>query len=361
MKMGKKILRYGIITILVLFSTLFISLKYNSNKNLKLEFASNNNAKASISDKDNKHSFELLGEGTYFTPVLNNEGTKLLYSSGDDIYEFDLVKNDVKQITALGSCYNPVYSYKDNNIIAFARNDGIYTMDIKSKSTIKLVSSKESEVTFAKPNFTLEGDIIYFRVSVFPRENGHGFEEKDPSIHRVSKDGEKDEKILNGYNPVLSIDGEKLLYEVGQEIYLMDMKTSHKKLIDKGKYASFSKDGNFISYAKFDRNTVPYRKVKSKTDNLFVDKEYSNIYVADINDTKGKYKVTKEEFENTDKELKDWAEDVNESTAEQHFLVVSKMAYFDSAWGKNNDKLYVSAYNSDKGEFELLQFDIDKK
>lgn len=326
-----------------------------------IKINANGKVKASMADvSDRESSTFLISEGAYFTPCLNNDGTKILYSSGNDIYELDLVKNNIKQLTTLGNCYNPVYYEKDNNLIAFARNDGIYLMDISKNDIKKVTGSKDSKISFAKPNFTAEGDLIYFKVSVHPREDGHGFVEKNPSINRINKDGKNDIKLIDGYNPLLFKDGKTLIYEMDDNLYLMNFDTNDKKLIDTGKYAAFSDDGKYISYTKYERKTVPYTKIKGKS-NLFVDKEYSNIYIAEVNNLKNKYKLTEEEFEDREKEIEEWANATKDYKTEQHFLIVSKVAYFDSLWSKNNENIYMSVYNSDKGAFELIKKELSLK
>jgi hypothetical protein len=354
---NKKVVKYSLVAVTITCSALFININYSNKwRNSTINKVSAKNVSV------NKESYipVLVSEGGYFTPVMNSEGNKLLYSSGDDIYELDLIKNDIRQLTTMGNCYNPVYFEKDNNIIVFARNNGIYKMEIASKNVTKITGSEDQQVSFAKPNFTPEGDIIYFKVTVLPNPDGHGYIEKEPSIYKVSKDGKSEEKIIGGYNPVISKDGKSLLYESKENIYVMDLETKDSKLIDSGKYASWSNNGKYISYAKFQRDAVPYTKLKGKR-RLFIDKEFSNIYVADLNNIKNKYKLTKEEFENRDGEIESWVNDVKDSSAEQHFLVVSKIAYFDSVWSKDDSELYVSVYNGDKGTFELVKYKIDNK
>lgn len=358
MILNKKFIKYGLITLVLTYSAVFISVNYKKNNEMGFR---RNMVRASLSEA-NGASFhpELVAEGTFFTPCLNNDGTKLLYSSGDDIYELDLVKNDIKQITVMGNCYNPVYFNKDNNLIAFARNDGIYTLDRKSNTIKKVVSSKDSKVSYAKPNFTPEGDIVYFKVTVIPREDGHGFKEESPSICKISKESKEEVKLLEGYNPLLSKDGKTLIYEKGDGLYSMNLNDRKSSLIDEGKYASLSNSGKYISYARFDRNTAPYTRNKSKK-NLFIDREYSNIFITETSNSKNKYRITKEEFENRDKEIEDWAKETKDNSTEQHFLVVSKIAYFDSVWSKDDSEIYMSVYNSDKGAFELIKCKVNNK
>jgi hypothetical protein len=316
---------------------------------------------AEAANEDTKNSsYSLVSEGAFFTPMLNNNGDKVLYSSGDDIYEYDLSKQDIKQLTTMGNCYNPVYNIKDNNIVAFARNDGIYEMDLKRNSVKKIVDSKDPQVSFAKPSFTSEGDLIYFKVTVLPRPEGHGFTERNPAIYKLSKKGRNEEKLLEGYNPVLSRNGKSLVYEWKGNIYLMNLETKEKKLVDSGKYAALSNDGKYISYAKYDRDIVPYGKTKGY-DKLYIDKEFSNIYVIDANNTQNKFKLTSEEFDNKDIEIESWAKEVKYKGVEQHFLVVSKISYFDTMWSKDDNFIYISAYNTDKGDFELLKINFTKR
>lgn len=358
--LNKRFFKYSLAAVVFTYSAVALSLNLHKIKSDNISFKKNE-VKASILEVNEKEQLPVLvAEGTYFTPCLNSDGTKFLYSSGDDIFEMDLIKNDITQLTVLGNCYNPVYYEKDNNIIAFARNDGIYLMDITKKSIKKIVESENPQVSFAKPNFTPEGDIIYFKVTVLPREDGYGFTEKEPAIYKVSKDGKNEAKIIEGYNPLLVRDGKSLIYESGNDIFLMDLESKNKKLIDSGKYASLSNSGKYISYAKFERESEPYKKVKGKK-NLFIDKEYSNIVIANVDDVKDKYRLTKEEYENREEEIKSWASDIQETSTEQHFLVVSKIAYFDSVWSKDDSELYVSVYNSDKGAFELVKFKVNKK
>ncbi|MCM8711831.1 hypothetical protein M2651_12495 [Clostridium sp. SYSU_GA19001] len=356
--MNKRFLKLSLAAVVLTYSAVVLSLNLHNIKSGVMNLKEKE-VKASILT-EKKQLPELVAEGTFFTPCLNYDGTKLLYSSGDDIYEMDLLKKDIKQLTTLGNCYNPVYFEKDNNLIAFARNDGIYLMNISKKITTKLVSSNNPQVSFAKPNFTPEGDVVYFKVTVQPSEDGHSFTEKEPSIYKISKDGKNEEKIIEGYNPLLIRSGKALVYESGDKIFLMDLESKNKKLIDSGKYASVSNCGNYLSYAKFERETEPYKKINGNK-KLYIDKEYSNIVIANIENIEDKYNITKEEYDNREEEIKNWAKDLQETNTEQHFLVVSKIAYFDSFWSKDDSELYVSVYNGDKAGFELVKFKVDKK
>lgn len=360
--MNKRFIKYSMVAITITYTALFLDINYGASKKEQSIISTEEDNQVSVSSANylnEDRESELVSEGAYFTPSLNNEGSKLLYSSGDNIYEMDLRTMDKKQLTTIGNCYNPVYFEKDNNIIAFARNDGIYKLDLSSKRVIKIVESKDPQVSFAKPNFTPEGDIIYFMVTVLPRPEGHGFMEKDPSIIKISRDSSVQEKIIEGYNPALSHDGKRLLYEINNNIYVLNMDTKDSSLVDAGKYAAWSTSGKYISYAKFDRTTTPYKKLKGKK-NLFIDKEFSNLYIADLSNLKNKKKLTQEEFDNKESDIENWAKSVEDSTAEQHFLIVSKIAYFDSTWGGEDKELFASIYNSSRESFQLVKYDVEK-
>ena len=359
--LNKRFIKYGLAAIIITYSTVLININYGDkyNKQSGDKDISSNKVSASVSE-DEKNRYTVAYEGAYFNPYFNYNGTKLLYSSGDNIYEMDLLKNKTVQITNLNNCYNPIYANGDDNVIAFARNNGIFIMDVNKKDIKRLTGSENPEVSYAKPNFTPEGDVIYFKVTILPKPDGHGFVEKEPAVYKISKDGKKEEKLLDGYNPVISRDGKKLLYEMNNNIYVMDLETKASKLVDSGKYAAWSSDGKYISYAKFERDIEHYTKFKQQK-KLYIDKEYSNIYIADMENLKNKYKITKEEFQDRGKEISDWSNDIKNTTEEQHFLVVSKLAYFDSVWSNSNDEIYVSAYDGDKANFELLKFKLNKK
>lgn len=355
--MNKRFLKYGLIAIVIIYASVLVSVIYNHQVGTKLETT---NKSVKVNSRVHYTKTQLLvEEGAFFTPCLNSLGDKFIYSSGDNIYEMDIVTKAIKQLTYIGNCYNPVYYEKDNNTIAFARNDGIYIMDIAKNTTRKLVASNNPQVSYARPNFTMEGDIIYFKVTVLPKPEGYGFIEENPAIYRISKDGKNNEKIIDGYEPILFRDGKKLCYELKNNIYVIDLETRINKLIAVGKYASWSQDGNYISYVKFEKITIPYNLKQIKK--LFIDKEFSNIFVTSVNNPKEKIKITKEEFENRDKELNRWANDLKHTNIDQHFLVSSKLIFFDSIWSKDNKCLYVSQYNGNKGGFELAKYNINIK
>lgn len=320
------------------------------------------NAVNSVKSKGNKVSTSVsninedtvvIAKGVYFNPVLNKAGNKMLFGNGDNIFEMVLSSNETNQLTKQGGCYNPSYS-KDEEYITFARNNGIYMIDKKTNEVKTVISSEDPQKTYAKPNFTPEGDIIYFSVISLPGPEGHGFIEKEPGIFKISKDGKKNEKIIEGYNPALSYDGTKLAYELKDKIYVLDLQTKENKLIDIGKYASWAQDNNYISYTKFEKQTSAYKKgLRSRK--LYLDKDYSNIWVANVGNNK-KYKITKEEFENKEAEIKEWAKEAVKFNMEQHFLVPSKESFFDSTWGKERNELYALRYSSKTSGFELVKY-----
>lgn len=360
--MKKRFIKYSIIAIILTYISVLLSVNYRYlikskgifvNKSIEV-------CEGVLGPKGDTINKTIIEEGAFFTPSLNFLGNKISYSSGENIYEMDINTKEIKQLTYIGNCYNPVYFEKDNNYLAFARNNGIYIMDISKNSISKLVGSDNPQVTYGRPNFTKDGDIIYFMVTVLPKPEGHGFIEKNPAIYKISRDGKNNMKVLDGYEPVLSLDGKKLCYELNNNIYVLDLETKENKFIDSGKYPSWSKDGNYISYAKFERKSIPYKKIKG-INNLFIDEESSNIYIASINNPKEKYKITKEEFENKEKEIINWANDLKHSNIDQHFLVASQKVFFDSLWSKDNKSLYISVYDIKKGGFILEKYNIKIK
>lgn len=352
--MKKEFIRYSIVVILVTLLAVYLN-------NLSMEKRNSgpreNKGSTSVSkiNEDEKNAV-VIAEGIYFNPVFSKDGSKMLFGNGDNIYEMNLSSIETKQLTKIGGCYNPAYS-KEEELIVFARNNGIYMLDRKSSEVKKIISSDDPQKSFAKPNFTLEGDIIYFVVTVIPGPEGHGFIEKDPGIYRISKAGKNNEKIVEGYNPALSWDGRKLAYELKNKIYVLDLQTKEKRLIDIGKYAAWSKDNNYISYTKFEKKTSPYTK-GTWHKKLYLDKDYSNVWVANVNNNK-QYKVTNEEFENKDTEIKAWVKEATKFNVEQHFLVPSKQSFFDSTWGKENNELYALRYSSKTNGFELVKYNIN--
>lgn len=354
--MNKKFIKYGAVAVVLTYASVFMSINYNSRLNKNL-----NKVSASTVHFDTTMNSEpiSIAEGPFFTPSVSLDGTRLLYSSGDNIYEMDLNTKSVHQLTTIGNCFNPAYSVKDMNLIAFARNDGIYTLDKSKNITKKVVSSENKEVAFAKPSFTPDGNIIYFKVKVLPKPDGHGFVEKDAYINMVSMDGKKIEKLVEGYNPACSKDGRKLIYEVKDKIYILDLQTKQSTFVGEGKYASWSNSGKWVSYTLSSKVTEPYSKYNSGR-NLFIDKEFSNIRIVGLFNLETDRKITTEEFEDRSKEIEEWANDVKHTNIDQHFLLTSSKAYFDSTWSKDDKELYVCLYNSSKGGFELVKYNVDK-
>jgi hypothetical protein len=339
----------------------FISLKYNKliNENKAIgdrKDKPSSSAKTMNANITTLEDSEIAAEGAFFSPMLNNEGNKILFSNGDNILELNLITKEKRELTDTGNCYNPSYNRSDNNILTFARTDGIYVIDLKKNNIRAVVTTSNPQISFAKPNFTKDNSIIYYRVNVIPKSDGHGFVEKDPAIYKVTLDGKHEEKLIDGYNPILTYDSKNLIYEWNDNLCIMDLESRNVKVIGKGKYASISHDSKYISFAKYDRETAQYGKVKNNK--LFIDKEYSNIYIANINNPNKEYKITQEEYEDESEEIDNWAKESKDSKTEQHFLVVSKMSYFDTAWSADNKYLYISCYNADKGDFELLKYDI---
>lgn len=363
--MNRKFIRYSLYAVAITYICTFISIKYNKlineNKTIgsrkdKFNFSAKTmNANMTISE-----DAVTAAEGAFFSPVLNNEGNKILFSNGENIMELNLITKEKRNLTDTGNCYNPVYNRSDNNLVAFARTDGIYVIDLKKNNIRAVVTTNNPEISFAKPNFTKDNSIIYYRVNVTPKSDGHGFAEKEPAIYKVTIDGKHEEKLIDGYNPIVTYDNKNLIYEWKDNLSIMDLETRNVKVIGKGKYASVSHDNKYISFAKYDRDTAPYTKVKNNK-KLFIDKEYSNIYIAPINNPSKINKITKEEYEDKSEEIDNWAKETKDIITEQHFLIVSKMSYFDTAWSADNKDLYISCYNADKGDFELLRYDITLK
>lgn len=364
MFLNKRFIKYALFAVVITYSCAYISSNYKiKTSNTKIHEIGGGkvsvNSQTLIEDNKNRSNFELVAEGAFFTPVVNNTGSKILFSNGNDILELELQTKKIRKLIDKRSCFNPIYN-RNNSSIVFARSDGIYLYDIEKRLIKSVVTSSDPQISFAKPNFTNDGAIIYFRGKVIPKNEAHGFIEKEASVYKISIDGKHEEKLTDGYNPTITNDCKKLIYELKDNLYIMDLESKKTEIIDNGKYASLSHDGKYISYAKYERDITKYIKGKV-SDKLFIDKEYSNIYIAEILNPKNKHKITIEEYGEKEQEIDDWAKTNKNKNTEQHFLVVSKMAYFDTAWSLDNNELYISCYNAEKGDFELLKYYIKKK
>jgi hypothetical protein len=163
---------------------------------------------------------KIISNSNIFAPEINPEGTKILYSSEDSIYEMNIDGSNKQKLSDMKNVYAPNYSSKGDKIV-FAKNEGIFIEDVESKEVKNVIKSTNSYEVYDKPNFTTDGSIIYCKTDFENDPNGTiGGAKKVSEIYKVNENGKNNIKLIDGLNPALSRDGKSLAYEVDGKIYV---------------------------------------------------------------------------------------------------------------------------------------------
>lgn len=294
-----------------------------------------------------------------FAPVVNPEGTKILYSSNDDMYEMNIDGTGKQKLAGMEKAFTPFYS-KEGNKIVFARNDGIYIKDTISGRISAVIKSKNHSELYSRPSMTSDGQIIYFKAVISPDMiSNTGRIKTEAVIYKMDSTGKNKIKIVQGSNPSLSKDGRNLAFEADGKIFVMNLDTKEQKLIDEGKLPSWSPSGKYLSYIKAAEEVTRYDKIPEKT-NLYLEKQYLSIWIANLDNLDLKYKLTEEEYVQSEAEIDKWAKETTDTSVDQHFVLSNKYSYYDSSWG-TEDKDFYSVRSSEKEGFELMKFELDYK
>lgn len=344
---------------MLIFIAVFTSYKISDFKNFPKIIDSTKVHASQLYIKEKARLVKIIAKGNIFAPEINPEGKKILFSSEDNIFEMNIDGSNKQRLSNMKNAYSPRYS-KEGDKIVFAKNDGIYIEDLKSGKVNTVIKSKNPYETFDKPNFTAEGSIIYCKTSFENNINDTlGGTKKVSEISMVDSDGKNNIKLSDGLNPALSKDGKNLAFEEEDKVYVMNIETKEKKLIDDGRQPAWSPSGNYLSYIKTAQEVIKYDKIPDKT-NLYLEKQYSSIWISDMKNLGLKYKLTEEEYIQSKEDVDNWAKGVTDTSVDYHFVLSNKYTYYDSSWGNKDTDLY-AVRSSEKEGFELMKFELDSK
>ncbi|MBU3145449.1 hypothetical protein [Clostridium sp. CF012] len=252
--------------------------------------------------------------------------------------------------------YDSSFSSGEKSLLN-VKEGAIYVKDIESSIEKKLIAYNEKTQIVEKPNFTPNNEIIYYKAEKVDLKNGI-IGEKNGAIYLTDKNGKEPSKLVDGKNPMISKDGNKLVYETEGKIYILDLETKNKKFIDNGKNPAFSDDGKTISYVKEDKETQNYDENTGKKD-VYIQKTFSSLWVFDLA-TENTHSLTNKEVNINSESIQSWAEAVKSGSVTSDLKVSSKYSYFESIWSSNNKEIYVIRKNNDEQIFELIKIKIDK-
>ena len=234
----------------------------------------------------------------------------------------DVVSDNLKS-------YDSRYSFDQKKLVS-VKDDGIYVKDLNSLIEKRVISCNAATQIVDKPNFTPNGEIIYYKAEKVKSENG--------AIYLSDKYGQNSIKIVDGKNPMISKDGRKLLYEANGVIYIETLATKAKSFVANGKYPAFSDNSNLISYVK--GGTI------------------SSLYVFNIA-SRSEHKLTNMEVIDGSSGIQSWAAAVRSISGTSNLSVTGTYSYFESIWGSANKEIYVLRRNNPAQIFEILKFKLD--
>jgi hypothetical protein len=247
-----------------------------------------------------------------------------------DVPTMETVKEDAGETL---KCYDSRYSLDEKKLVD-VKDGGIYIKDLESSKEKKLISYNEKTQVIEKPNFTPSEGIIYYKAEKIALEDG--------AIYLTDKNGQESTKIVDGKNPMISKNGKSLVYEAKGEIYILNLGTNSKRLVDIGKNPAWSDNGNLISYVKED-----------------IDKRSSNLWVFDLTSESAR-RLTNSEEKIKNNSIESWAEAVRSEDITNKFDVTNKYSYFESIWSSTNKEIYVIRKNNEAQIFEFVRFSLDK-
>ena len=193
------------------------------------------------------------------------------------------------------------------------------------------------------------------------------------AIYLSSENGKVSTKIADGKNPMISKDGENLVYENQGKIYQQTLKDNNSWYIATGKYPAFSSDGKLVSYVKEGIETqssvmktarsMSFARVAS------TEKTISTLCVLDL--ATGCNASITNNGQNKDSSINAWSgairneEDTSKSDESSKPYVTSKSdvagqySYYESIWSLEGNEVHVIKVNNETGDKVVSNFKLD--
>jgi hypothetical protein len=282
----------------------------------------------------------------------NNQRSASGKTSDDELSLVTPEIGDVKEENEIMDSYNRYSSDKQKKLVT--KTNGVYVNELSSGEESLVISIDSDKYKVEKPNFLPNGDIIYVRI-----DNTDKSKNQYEIYKYINSTGEA-EKLTDGKNPFISKDGNRLAYEFGGKICIMDFDSNITNIIDDGKYPAWSYDGQYVSYVKEENETEAYDEITKEKD-VYVEKKYSTMWIYNIEDN-NKYAITNIELitkGNMNKE--EWAQDVIEGKVNYNFQMIGKYTYFESIWSENNKEIYVRRRDNKSDTVENVVFNVDRE
>ncbi|WP_240377025.1 flagellin [Bacillus piscicola] len=182
-----------------------------------------------------------------FAPALSSNGKRVAYIREDNLYmanddgtgSVQLTTTD--DVTYRHSIYQSSPSWSaDDAFIYFSSNKGIEKINVSSKEREMIVE----DTSLAFPSVSPDGkEVVY---------------QKGQDIYIVNQDGTENRKVAEGQQPVFSPDGSKIVFSDAEDIFIMDADGSNQQNLtapmetadqhSHNHHPSWSSDGNKIVF-----------------------------------------------------------------------------------------------------------------
>jgi len=185
-------------------------------------------------------------------PTISSENMKIAFSNGD-IYVMDIDGTNLQNLTNTQDVNEryPHFSLDGSKIVYTSRQDSINSiclMESNGENKIEVLSTNTTKYfIYRYPIFNADSDTIFYKYLNYPQDG----------LYSIKDDGTNNNLIIEGYMiyyyfPSISEDGNKIVFCERDNIYIMNGDGTNIRELTEGHYPIISSDGEKIvfSYGK---------------------------------------------------------------------------------------------------------------
>jgi Tol biopolymer transport system component len=182
-------------------------------------------------------------------PTISSENMKIAFSNGD-VYVMDNDGTNLQNLTNTPDIEEryPHFSFDGSKIVFTCRQDSINSINImesNGENKIEVLSTNTTKYfIYRYPIFDEDSDTIFYKYLNYPQDG----------LYSIKNDGTNNNLIIEGfmlyYNfPSISSDGNNIVFCESNDIYIMNGDGTNISVLTEGYYPIISSDGEKIVFS----------------------------------------------------------------------------------------------------------------
>lgn len=239
----------------------------------------------------------------------------------------------------------------DGKRLVFFEDGNIGILNLTSmKSEILLKSN--AMMVYESPSWFDNQTILFTKLT--KSETAEYFDMNAAAIAKMNIESQQQEVLTNGTSASYIQSRDMLLYQQGDVIYTMDLKTGKGAVIDQGSQPTVSPDGNTIAYT---RTNTAYEIIR---DNAKIEKVLQNLWIAEGKRYEIKTQITSNiALEDIDKA--EWLKNLKPSDELQMLSYSGRYCYLFPTWSSDSKAIYAMRRDYSNREAVVVKIDLGKE